>query len=118
MLVGTSALAFAGGAVMGCVTTFTHRQLPPWGLVGGALIVAALVVGVRLATGGRLPAIAAALGAALAIAVLALPTSGGSVLVVPDLLGWAWGTAPVLAAAVAVAWPGSRARPESRGPAE
>ncbi|QEO09614.1 hypothetical protein [Protaetiibacter larvae] len=112
--IGIGVLAFAVGAAVGVITTFTHRQLPPWGLIAGLLIVAALIAGLRLAFEGRLAAGAAALGVLLAVAVLSLQTSGGSVLIAGDALGVVWGVGPTLVAAVAVAWPRPRPRPVPR----
>ncbi len=116
-LVGTlsgAALAVLLGAGVGIVTTFTHRQWPvagvPLGLLAGIAIVAALLVGFRLAFPGRLTAAAAALGVVGAIVLLGMPTAGGDVLLVGDAVGWTWAVAPVLVAAVVVAWPASGAR--------
>lgn len=116
--VGVVAGSFLLGAFVGVITTFTHRQLPPGGLLLGLLVVAALVAGLRLASADRVAPVAAALGVLLAIGVLALPASGGSVLVVGDALGWGWGAGSALVAAAAVAWPEPRPRPEADGPDE
>jgi N-acetyl-1-D-myo-inositol-2-amino-2-deoxy-alpha-D-glucopyranoside deacetylase len=98
------------GVAVGIITTFTHRQLPPLGLIAGLLIVGALIAGFRLVFESRIVAGAAALGVLLAVAVLALPGAGGSVVVADGILGYAWvlGT-PAIAAAVIV-WPGNRRR--------
>lgn len=116
--VGLAVAAFVVGAGVGVVTTFTHRQLPPWGLIAGLLIVAALVAGTRLMAEGRLFAGAAALGVLLAIGALSLQSSGGSVLVADDPLGWVWGIGPVLIATVLLAWPEPRPRPAAPADSE
>lgn len=110
--IGLAVIAFAVGAMVGVVTTFTHRQWPPWGLIAGLLIIAALLVGARLAFVGRLAASAAALGVVVSVIVLTLQSTGGSVLVADDPLGIAWAIGPTLVAIVAIVWPGPRPRPE------
>ena len=99
------------GALVGTITTFTHRQsvtwgIPvPWGLIAGYVIVVALVLGFRLVFASRLVGAAAALGVVAATAVLALPGAGGSVLVVNDPIGYLWAFGPLVLSAVALAWP-------------
>lgn len=74
---GATALScvFAGlaGVVVGVITTFTHGQLAPWGLVAGLAIVAALVGGFRLVFDSRVVGAAAALGVIGASFVLTFP---------------------------------------------
>ena len=96
--------AIIGGAV-GVITTFTHRQLPPIGLIAGLLIVGALVAGFRLVFDSRIVAGAAAFGIVVAIAVLALPGAGGSVVVADGPLGYVWVAGPPIIALVVLAWP-------------
>jgi hypothetical protein len=103
-IVACAFAAIIGGGV-GIITTFTHRQLPPIGAIAGLLIIAALLAGFRLVFEGRIIAAAAALGVLAAIAVLALPGAGGSVVVTDGLLGYVWVLGAPLIAAVAVAWP-------------
>lgn len=112
----TFVLAFVVGAGIGFVLTFTHRQyvvqlgdLPlPLGLIGGLAIVAALLVGMRLAFASRLAALVAAAGVVLASAVLILPTRSGSALVLEDPISYAWALGPTVIAAVVIAWPAPR----------
>jgi hypothetical protein len=93
------------GAAVGLVTTFTHHQFAPWGLVAGLAVIAALIAGFRLVF-DRIIAAAAALGVLLATAVLVLiPGAGGSALVVDDVIGWIWAIAPTAIAVAIVAWP-------------
>ena len=100
--------AFAIGAAVGFVTTFTHHQYVPWGLVAGLLVVVATVTGFRLVFDSRVIAGAAAVGVVAGIAVLALPGIGGSVLVTDDPVGWTWAIAPVVLSVTVVAWPRRR----------
>ena len=100
--------ALAIGVAVGFVTTFTHHQYVPWGLVAGLVVIVALVVGFRLVFDSRIIAAAAAVGVVGAIAVLTLPGVGGSVLVFDDPIGYIWAIAPPLLAAAAVAWPRPR----------
>jgi hypothetical protein len=103
-----SVFAFVIGGAVGFVTTFTHHQYAPWGLVAGLVVVAALVVGFRLVFDSRIIAGAGALGVILGIGLLTLPGVGGSVLVFDDPLGWIWAIGPTLLAVTAVAWPRRR----------
>ncbi len=121
---GTVSTVIAGifaalvGILVGTITTFTHRESVaigtahvPWGLIVGYLIVIALVLGFRLVFASRLIGAAAAFGAILASAVLALPGAGGSVLVVNDAIGYLWAFGPLVLSAAVLAWP----RPGARG---
>lgn len=98
------------GIVVGVITTFTHGQLLPWGLVAGLLIVTALVAGFRLVFGSRIVGAAAALGVIGASAVLALPGAGGAALVLRDAADWAWVLGPAILSTVVLAWPRPRLR--------
>ncbi|AYF98497.1 hypothetical protein [Protaetiibacter intestinalis] len=113
--IGAALVGAIAGGLVGLVTTFTHRQLPPWGLIAGLLVIAALLAGLRLAVAGRLVATVAALAVLAAVGVLALPVGSGSVLVADDELGWTWLVATAVLCVGAVAWPSPRARPERPG---
>ena len=104
------ASVFAGllGLGVGTITTFTHRQYPPFGLIVGLTVIAALIVGFRLVFQSRIVAGAAALGVLLAIAILALPGAGGSVVVADGVLGYVWVIGTPLIAATALVWPQKR----------
>jgi N-acetyl-1-D-myo-inositol-2-amino-2-deoxy-alpha-D-glucopyranoside deacetylase len=104
-LVVAAVFAFAIGGAVGFVTTFTHRQYAPWGLVAGLVVIAALVTGFRLVFDSRIIAAAAALGVIVATGLLTLPGAGGSVFVIDDAVGWIWAVGPTLLAVAAVAWP-------------
>ena len=105
--------AASAGIVVGVITTFTHGQLSPWGLVAGLLIVAALVAGFRLVFGSRVVGAAAALGVVAASVVLTLPGAGGAALVLRGAVDWAWLLGPAILSTIVVASP--RVRPR-RGP--
>jgi N-acetyl-1-D-myo-inositol-2-amino-2-deoxy-alpha-D-glucopyranoside deacetylase len=92
----SSVFAVLIGVVVGVITTFTHAQLPPWGLVAGLAIVVALVEGFRLVFGSRIVAAAAALGVIGASAVLALPGAGGTAFTVVGVPGYLWAFGPAL----------------------
>ena len=112
----TLVLSFVTGAGIGFVLTFTHRQYVvelgelslPLGLIGGLVIVAALLGGMRLAFGDRLAALAAAAGVVLASVALIVPTRGGSALVLEDPISYAWALGPTVIAAVIIGWPARR----------
>ena len=103
-----SVFAFAIGVAVGFITTFTHRQYIPWGLVAGLVVIAALVTGFRLVFDSRVIAAAAGAGVVLATGLLMLPGAGGSVFVVDDPIGWIWAVAPTLLAVAAVLLPRRR----------
>ena len=106
----SSVFALLVGGVVGVITTFTHRQFLPWGLIAGLVIVLALVIGFRLVFGSRVVGGAAAIGVIAAGAVLTLPGAGGAVLVINDLPGWSWALGPAILSAIAIAWPRPRGR--------
>lgn len=108
----SSVFALLIGAVVGLITTFTHGQVPPWGLVAGLVIVVALVAGFRLVFGSRIVAAAAALGIVGASAVLALPGAGGTALTLDGLPGCVWAFGPALLSVIVLVIPagGRRAR--------
>jgi N-acetyl-1-D-myo-inositol-2-amino-2-deoxy-alpha-D-glucopyranoside deacetylase len=93
------------GIVAGIITTFTHAQLPPWGLIAGLAIVAALVGGFRLVFGSRVVAGAAALGVVGASAVLAAPGAGGTALALDGALGYLWAFGPAVLSAIVLLIP-------------
>jgi hypothetical protein len=117
----TLVLAFATGAGMGFVLTFTHGQyivdlggVPvPLGLIGGLAIVAALLAGMRLAFGERVAPIAAAAGVILGSAILVLPGNSGSFFVPDDPVGYVWAVGPTALALVIIGWPQRKQRRES-----
>jgi hypothetical protein len=102
------------GIVVGVITTFTHAQLAPWGLVAGLAIVAALVAGFRLVFDSRIVGASAAIGVIGASAVLALPGAGGAALALNGLPGYLWAFGPAVISAIVLllprVWRGSRGR--------
>ncbi|WP_395640740.1 hypothetical protein [Pseudolysinimonas sp.] len=121
----TLVLAFATGAAMGFVLTFTHRQYLvevggatiPLGLIGGLAIVAALIAGMRLAFAERLSPILAAAGVLVGAGILVLPGTNGSLYLETDPLGYVWVLAPTLLAIVIIGWPDRRPGAQSNRPA-
>jgi hypothetical protein len=109
-----SLFAFAIGVAAGFVTTFTHRGLPPWGVIAGLAIVVALVLGFRLVFASRIIGAAAALGMIGATALLMLPGAGGTVFVVDDPIGYAWAIGPTVLAVLVLTVPQPVARREAR----
>jgi hypothetical protein len=105
-----SVFALAIGVAVGFVTTFTHHQYVPWGLVAGLIVIVALVVGFRLVFDSRVIAAAAGVGVLASLGLLTMPGVGGSVLVFDDPIGYIWAIAPPLLIAAAVAWPRPRSR--------
>lgn len=114
------------GVVTGGIGTFAHQSTwtvaalaLPTGLLAAIAAVGCLVAGLRIAVGGRLHAGLAALGAVVAVALLALPGPSGSALLPANPLGFAWTIAPTLISAVILAWPAGLgvARDSGRAPA-
>lgn len=112
-LLSSCIFAILIGGVAGIITTFVHAQLPPWALVAGLAIAAALVIGIRLVFDSRVVAAVAGLGFVVGQVALTFPAAGAPVLSLDGPLGWIWavGPAALAVAAVAVPWPG---RPASR----
>lgn len=111
-------IGLALGAVVGALATVTHQatatvvgQSLPIGLIGGLGTVAALLVGLRLVFGTRIvPAVTAA-GVLGAIALLALESVGGSVLIpAASALSYYWLYGPAVIAFFVLAWPNLRRR--------
>jgi len=108
------------GAVFGMIGTVAHQSTVeimtialPWGIIVALIAVTSLLAGVRLVTEDRLPALACAIGVLAAVGLLSLKSTGGSVLVPDNALGKVWIVAPVVIAAVVIAWPRIIRRPAS-----
>ena len=80
------------------------------GAVAAALIVAAVLVGFRLAFGTRIVAAFAAVGVIVAVGLFSLPSGRGSQLILQTGPGLLWEFAPVVLAVVVLAWPQARRR--------
>jgi hypothetical protein len=108
----SSVFAFVVAGVAGLVTTFTHAQLAPWGLVAGLAIAVAVVLGLRLVFASRVVGAAAGLGFVVGTALLAFPAAGTPMLTLNGPLGCIWAVGPAVLALVAVAvpWPEAPAR--------
>ena len=104
-IVLASLFAFVIGVAVGFITTFTHRGVPPWGLIAGLAIIAAAVLGFRLVFASRIIGAAAAAGAIGATALLMLPGAGGTAFVLSDPIGYTWAIGPTILAIVALVWP-------------
>jgi len=108
------------GAVFGTLGTVAHQSTVdvlalelPWGIVLSLIAVTSLLAGVRLVTTDRLPALMCAIGVLGSIALFSFKSTGGSVLVPDNALGKVWVIAPVVIAAVVIAWPRIVRRPVS-----
>ena len=106
------ALALVVGAGLGGVSTVEHQftvQLGSWsvpiGAVVSVLVAAGLFIGARLAFGGRLVALFAAIGFIGVVALLSVPGSGGSVLVPANPAGYTLTYGPAVIALLVLAWP-------------
>jgi hypothetical protein len=105
-------LLFIAGAILGAVGTIAHQStvtiagIPvPWGITVALLAYTCLLIGLRLLNSGRAQALAAALGTIVMTFLFSLKGVGGSVLIPDDLLGKVWVVAPIVIAAIVIAWP-------------
>ena len=114
MLIRTvnAVLLFLVGIVIGTVGTIAHQLswnpsgfTLPWGLILALVAYAAMLVGLRLLSRGRIPTLIAALGSIAIILVFTQKSAGGSVLILNDLVGQTWLVAPFIIATVVLAWP-------------
>jgi N-acetyl-1-D-myo-inositol-2-amino-2-deoxy-alpha-D-glucopyranoside deacetylase len=108
----TCLLALVLGVFVGATLTVAHQAAVtvagvriPWGIIASIVITAALIVGLRIVFETRIVAGVAALGLLGASAFLALQSSGGSILVPDNTIGYVWTFAPVIIAGLALAWP-------------
>jgi N-acetyl-1-D-myo-inositol-2-amino-2-deoxy-alpha-D-glucopyranoside deacetylase len=126
-------LAALVGAALGGITVVNHQfapqilgATPPVGIVVSLLVIASLLVGLRIVFFGRIVAGCAALGLLLAVGLLSVRSTGGSVLVPANAAGYALTYGSLVIAGVTLAWPNfgtfSRdrlgSRPEMKGPNE
>jgi N-acetyl-1-D-myo-inositol-2-amino-2-deoxy-alpha-D-glucopyranoside deacetylase len=116
-------LALLTGIAVGALATVNHQVSVtffgapfPVGVVVALGLVTALLVGLRLVFGTRVLSGLAAIGILISVGLLSLMSTGGSVLVPGNPVGWTWTFgAPVIAAAV-LGWP--RFSRERQGAAE
>ena len=106
------ALLFIAGAILGAVGTIAHQSTAtvagvpvPWGITVALLAYTCLLIGLRLLNAGRAQALAAALGTIVMTFLFSLKGVGGSVLIPDNLLGKTWVVAPIVIAAIVIAWP-------------
>ena len=115
-------LLVLAGAVIGGIGTVAHRVTVDWGvtvplgLIGALVAYTTLLVGLRLLGRSRVPALLAAIGTIATVLLFTQQSAGGSVLIPNDLLGQIWLVAPILIAAVVVAWPDLRGRRAGAAP--
>ena len=100
------------GVFAGATLTAAHQATVavgsvtiPWGIIAAVTITAAILAGMRIVFDTRIVAGCAAVGLLGASALLAIQTSGGSVLVPANTAGYTWTYVPVVIAAVVLAWP-------------
>ena len=105
-------LLFISGAILGAVGTIAHQStitlagVPvPWGITVALLAYTCLLIGLRLLNPGRAQSLAAALGTIAMTFIFSLKGVGGSVLIPDNLLGKVWVVAPIVIAAIVIAWP-------------
>lgn len=105
-------LLFIAGAILGAVGAIAHQStitvagVPvPWGIIVALLAYTLLLIGLRLLNKGRAQALAAALGTIAMTFLFSIKGTGGSVLIPDDLLGKVWVVAPIVIAAIVLAWP-------------
>lgn len=117
------AAAIVLGMVVGVIGTFGHQLMftefgfpLPIGLIAGIAAVVCLLAGIRLAFESRTYAGLAALGIVVAIAVFALPSPNGSVLLPDNPAGVVWTIGPTLVAAIVLAWPRFSSQPLAARP--
>jgi N-acetyl-1-D-myo-inositol-2-amino-2-deoxy-alpha-D-glucopyranoside deacetylase len=101
-------LSVATGLLMTAVhqsTVLIGDLLFPWGIIVALVCVTSLLVGIRLVFDTRVLTTIAAVGVLGMSAVLAAPTSGGSVVVVANTQGYLWTWVPIVVTLVVLAWP-------------
>ena len=118
-------LSVLTGAVVGAITTVAHQgtitvggAVLPVGLTVSLAAVLLLLLGLRLVMVDRFVAFCTAMGLLGAIGLLALRSTGGSVLVPANGLGVVWTFAPALIALVVIAWPRVRTPPHPAAAAQ
>jgi N-acetyl-1-D-myo-inositol-2-amino-2-deoxy-alpha-D-glucopyranoside deacetylase len=106
------AVATVLGVFAGVTLTAAHQATiavgpvtVPWGIIAAIIVTAAVLSGLRIVFESRIVAGCAAIGLLGASALLAIQTSGGSVLVPANPAGYTWTYAPVVIAAIVLAWP-------------
>jgi hypothetical protein len=103
------ALGVLFGAMGTAVSQSTWTVVPgfslPIGLIVALPAIALLLVGLRRVLRTRTAAVIAAFGIVVTIFLLSQPSTGGSVLVPANALGFTWTFAPTVIALLVLAWP-------------
>ena len=111
--VGSWAIGLLLGVVYGMLGTVVNQATfsffglfdVPIGLIFACVGLALLLVGLRLILPTRTVAVLAAVGSVGMVAILTLPSPGGSVLIPANVAGYIWTFAPTIIALVVLAWP-------------
>lgn len=110
-------LAALGGVLIAAVTTPLTQASDdiagvtiPWGFALALVTITAYVMGLRLASERRWPAILGGIGIVATTLYLSLPGPGGGVLLPGNLIGSLWAGVPPLIFVVVVAFPALRRR--------
>lgn len=106
-------VSFVLGAVFGILGTVVHQVSfsvfglfdVPIGLLVALPATGLLLAGLRLVASSRLAAVLAAVALVGVVALLALPSQGGSVLIPAGVAGMVWVVGSTLVAVVVLAWP-------------
>jgi hypothetical protein len=101
------------GALFGILGTIVHQISVdvfglfalPVGLIVALPAEALLLLGLRLVAPTRLASVLAAVGLVGIVALLAMPSPGGSVLIPDSVAGMVWLVGSALVAVVVLAWP-------------
>lgn len=100
------------GASLGGIAVVNHQfapqilgGTPPVGVIISLLIIAALLVGLRIVFSGRAETGCAAVGLLVAIGLLSVRSTGGSVLVPANAAGYALTYGSLVIAGLVLAWP-------------
>jgi len=96
------------GALLTVYNQFTVRIAGEdiWvGAIAAALIVAAVLAGLRLAFGTRIVPAFAAAGVVAIVGLFSLPSRGGTQLIQQTGPGLLWEIAPIVLGVVVIAWP-------------
>jgi N-acetyl-1-D-myo-inositol-2-amino-2-deoxy-alpha-D-glucopyranoside deacetylase len=107
-------LAGIGGAALGGIAVVNHQfapkilgGMPPVGIAVSLILIASLLIGLRIVFSGRMVAGSAAVGLLLAIGLLSVRSTGGSVLVPGNAAGYTLTYGALVIAGVVLAWPKS-----------
>jgi N-acetyl-1-D-myo-inositol-2-amino-2-deoxy-alpha-D-glucopyranoside deacetylase len=110
--VTTGVIAAVLGAAIGAIATVNHQLAltlpsgPLWvGVAASLLVISALLVGIRLYFGSRIPVAISAAAMLLMIGLFAMVGPGGSVLIPANFAGWLWAYGPVVIVALVIGWP-------------